>query len=228
MAASSPSSRSPRPDDLAPSRCRHGYRPAERIALRSRLMCSALLLGLDLAQLLQALAFHRLAPLVAHGRRLLEVLATFPFADDPFLLDDPLESLQRLLDCSSSSPTCTNAMALPPSRAAGTAPGNSAVLHDSARRDPVKPGITFTFHLPPSSAAQVEDNHPQPAFAVRVNRLQRYTTSTVSPGPNSPARGPAPQYERRAIGRRRHPATACSARRHGRTGSPPTPRVRAS
>jgi hypothetical protein len=61
-------------------------------------MFSAFQLGLDLAHFLQALAFQRLAPLVANRRRLLEVLTPFPLSDDPFLLDDPLESFQCLLE----------------------------------------------------------------------------------------------------------------------------------
>ena len=135
---------------------------------RSQLL-SALLLRLDLAQLLQTLAFHRLAPLITNGRRLLEVLPPFPFANDPLLLDDPLESLQRLLEKFLFTDLYERYGPYPPS--AGyrrTAPAQTRSL------TMVAPGPVLSNRCNPPllSSAQIEHNHMQTTLAVSVTRFQ--------------------------------------------------------
>ena len=50
--------------------------------------------GDELALLLEALAFKRLALLVADGRGLFKILAALPLTDDAFALHQPLEALE--------------------------------------------------------------------------------------------------------------------------------------
>ena len=70
---------------------------AFRTVSGTRALFLVILHRLEFAKLLELFSLERLSLAILHGRRLLVVLALFPFANDALFLDHALEPFERFL-----------------------------------------------------------------------------------------------------------------------------------